>query len=67
VSHSTFLVAGPSFVSGMGRLGDLWGGFAYFSYNHSPTPAEADARAISHDWHQVGDDLYAAMAQAPRE
>lgn len=63
VSHSTFLIAEPSFVSGMGRLGDLWGGYSYYSYNYSLTPAEADARAIRHDWLQVGDDMQAAMAQ----
>lgn len=64
MSHSTFLVVEPSFLTGMGRLGDLWGGYAYYSYRYSPTPAEADARAIRHDWQQVGDELRAAMAEA---
>lgn len=63
MSHSTFLVAEPSFLAGAGRVGDLWGSLAYFSYNYSHSPEEADARAIAHDWHQVGDDLESTMAK----
>lgn len=64
-SHSTFLLADPSFVAGLGRLGDIWGGLSYWSYNSSKSPAEADYRALSHDWNQVGDDLETAMANSP--
>lgn len=57
MGHTDFLVAMPSFVRGAGRLGDLLVASRYFSYNRSETPEEADARAIAHDWLQVGEDL----------
>jgi hypothetical protein len=60
MSHTDFLVAMPSFTRGMGRVGDLFNATRYYTYNMSLTPEQADARAIAHDWLQVGDDLYGA-------
>ena len=57
MGHTDFLVAMPSFVRGVGRLGDLLVASRHYSYNQSDTPEEADARAIAHDWLQVGEDL----------
>jgi len=61
MGHSDFLVTMPSFFRGVGRIGDLFGAARYWSYNVSATPEQADARAIAHDWAQVGDDLHSAL------
>jgi hypothetical protein len=50
-----FLVARPSFWSGVGRLLDLWGKFD--EYNTSRTTEEADMRALYSDWRITGQDL----------
>ena len=59
--QSDFLFAQPSFVSGAGRILDLWGQFD--DYNRSDTPAEADEKAIAADWLVVGQDILAAIEQ----
>ena len=64
MSHTDFLIAMPSFVRGAGRLGDLLAASRFYSYNQSATPDQADARAIAHDWAQVGQDLRDALEQA---
>jgi hypothetical protein len=61
MDHSDFLVSMPSFLRGAGRIGDLFASSSHFSYNESATPEQADARAIAHDWAQVGQDLARAM------
>lgn len=53
--RTDFLVARPSFWSGMGRLLDLWG--KYDEYNVSETPDQADQRALYSDWRITGQDL----------
>jgi hypothetical protein len=57
--RTDFLFAMPSLVSGAARLVDL--GAVYDSYNHSPSPEEADARAMYADWALVGQDLRDAV------
>lgn len=57
--QTDFLFAQPSFLSGVARVLDLFGTFD--EYNVSPTPAEADYRALRSDWAKVGQDLQAAM------
>jgi hypothetical protein len=52
---SGFLFADPSFMSGAGRVMDLWAQFD--DYNRSDTTAEADAKAIAADWLVVGQDI----------
>ncbi len=61
MSHSDFLFASPSFLRGVGRTGDLFAASKYWSYNYSHSPEEADARAIAHDWSQIGVDLRGTM------
>jgi hypothetical protein len=63
--QSDFLFAQPSFVSGAGRVLDLWGQFD--DYNHSETPLEADEKAIASDWLVVGQDVFAAIEQSELE
>ena len=53
-----FLFARPSFLSGVGRLFDLWG--KYDGYNNSASTNEADMRALYSDWRITGQDLRAA-------
>ena len=56
-----FLFANPSFISGAGRLLDLFGLFD--EYNESLTEKQADNFALFSDWSMVGSDLCDAMAQ----
>ncbi len=56
---SDFLVAEPSFASGVARLVDF--GCAFDSYNKSATPQEADFRAALSDWISVGFDILDAV------
>jgi hypothetical protein len=63
--QSDFLFAEPSFMSGAGRIIDLWGQFD--DYNRSDTPAEADAKAIASDWLVVGQDIQDAVEQNQSE
>jgi len=58
---SDFLFARPSWLSGMGRVIDLWGCFEDF--NDSPTAEMADRRGLYSDWQIVGQDLILAIGQ----
>jgi hypothetical protein len=59
--NSDFLVASPSFSSGVGRLLDWYA--LYDSYNSSRTGKEADTKAMYADWRMVGQDLQDAMLE----
>ena len=54
-ARTDFLVAQPSFWSGVGRTIDLAG--AFDDYIRSATPAIADAKALYADWRVIGQDL----------
>ena len=54
-SVTDYLFARPTFLSGVARVFDL--GCQFDSYNVSPDPDEADARAIFSDWLAVGKDI----------
>lgn len=56
---SDFLFALPSFVEGIARNIDIFGTLQV--YNSSPSPEEADARALRKDWEAVGGDIRSAM------
>ncbi len=60
-----FLIAQPSFASGVARSLDLWGQFD--SYNESGSPQEADAKAIATDWLIIGQDIVSAIEQKESE
>lgn len=62
--RSDFLFATPSFVSGAGRLLDLY--CLYDSYNSSPTEYEADFKALYSDWRMVGQDISSAIQDFER-
>jgi hypothetical protein len=62
---SDFLIASPSWASGVARLVDF--GCAFDAYNKSATPQEADFRAILADWIAVGFDLLEATDQVEQE
>jgi hypothetical protein len=53
--RTTFLVVEPSYLSGMGRIIDLWGGFDQYAFSSSNE--EADLRAIYADWRLIGQDV----------
>ena len=61
MGHSDFLFAAPGFMTGLGRTLDLGSALERVSYNFSPTPEEADVRAILNDWWTVGMDLRKAV------
>jgi hypothetical protein len=58
---SDFLVAAPSYASGVGRLLDWYG--SYDLYNISRNGNEADAKAMYSDWRIVGQDINDAMTE----
>lgn len=60
MDHSTFLFPRPTALRGAARLLDLGGTLS--GVFGSPTPQEADALAMWHDWAAVGDDLRSAIA-----
>ncbi len=53
--QTDFLVAKPSFLSGLARALDI--GATLPSYNISKTASEADIKALRSDWENVGQDL----------
>jgi hypothetical protein len=59
--QSDFLVAAPSFASGVGRLLDWYG--LYDCYNVSANGQQADAKAMFADWRLVGEDMNDAMRE----
>ncbi|MCL2857594.1 MAG: hypothetical protein FWE19_07765 [Oscillospiraceae bacterium] len=61
MSHAFKLFAFPTFFGGMARAIDL--GSTLNIYNESANVAAADGKALSSDWHQVGDDIIWAMEQ----
>jgi hypothetical protein len=63
-SVTDFLTARSSALTGMGTLLNLAG--SYYLYNVSPTPTDADARALASDWRMVGQDIRHALNQEKR-
>lgn len=59
--RTDFLVARPSFWTGIGRVFDFWGKFD--NYNLSRTIEEADMRALYSDWRITGQDIRDAWIQ----
>jgi len=59
MGNSDFLVAQPSFLTGMARSIDLFGQLT--DYNYSKTPQKADIRALMKDAHAIRKDMSAAM------
>jgi len=60
-SVTDFLTPRSSALTGMGTLLNLAG--SYYFYNISPTPAQADARALASDWEMVGQDIHHVLNQ----
>jgi hypothetical protein len=63
--RSTFLYVEPSFLTGAGRIFDIWGGFDLYSISRDGQ--EADLRALYADWRVIGQDfrdVVASEAQA---
>ena len=54
------LFAKPSFLRGLGSIGNLSGTIIY---NQSDTSVEADVNAIKSDWEQVGKDLEESVVE----
>ncbi len=61
MNQTDFLVSKPSFWAGMARVLDL--GCTLPSYNLSKSPEEADRRAITNDWANVGQDILHAIRE----
>lgn len=60
-----YLVASPSFLSGVGSIFNLSGG--YYCYNEHLSGKEADAAALRRDWLKVAGDFKAAIKQSKVE
>jgi hypothetical protein len=63
--YSDYLFARPSLAEGIGRLVDFSGSLN--TYNTSPSPEQADARALEVDLRAVGHDLSVATGRALSE
>ena len=61
MNDTDFLYARPSFIEGVARLFDTAGSLN--EYNRSPTPEEADARALSRDTIAVARDLLQVIVE----
>ena len=59
MGNSDFLVAQPSFLTGMARSIDLFGQLT--DYNYSETQEKADIQALMHDAQAIRQDLVVAM------
>lgn len=57
-SGTFLLFSMPGFLDGIGAIFDFPGSLLRF--NESPTPEEADARALASDWAMVGADIRSA-------
>jgi len=57
--RSDFLVAQPTFMSGVSRSLDVMASFD--AYNASATDTEADRRALECDWRVIGQDLRSVL------
>ncbi|WP_041283765.1 hypothetical protein [Desulfobacca acetoxidans] len=63
-----FLFGSFGFFEGLARVVDIGGTMVV--YNDSPTPEEADRKALFSDWRTVGDDISTAVnlyAKKPAE
>ena len=63
--YTFYLFSVPSFRTGVARLLDLFGMFD--SYNVSPSPDDADLRALRSDWVALGADFRGAIATFDHE
>lgn len=57
--YFSVVLASLSFWKGMASTLDI--GSTFYTYNESKTPAEADNKALAHDWTIVGEDILWAM------
>jgi hypothetical protein len=60
-----FLTPKTTLLTGMGTILNLVG--SYYQYSISPTPEEADRRAIASDWRMVGQDIKDAILHEKAE
>ena len=60
--RTDYLFPASSFLSGMGSVLNVAGN--YFRYNTSPTPEEADEKALASDWGVIGQDIREAIDKA---
>ena len=59
MGRSDYLFAPTSFLDGISRIFDFWGGLREF--NSANTDTQADAIAMRQDWIVVGQDMRAAI------
>lgn len=58
--YFSLLTTALSFWGGMASAMDI--GNNLYTYTTSPTPADADRKALAQDWYIVGQDFYGALA-----
>jgi hypothetical protein len=64
-SHTDFLVAEDSFLTGAAAIFNLGGSF--YTYNRSATPQAADRRAIAQDFAMIGQDIRDTVETVKKE
>nr|DAS87888.1 MAG TPA: hypothetical protein [Caudoviricetes sp.] len=67
MNKTDYLIATNSFLSGVGRILDLFSTRNESSFNGSKSELEADYRAIRNDWNMVGQDIWEAYRRAEQE
>lgn len=65
MGNSDFLVAQPSFLTGMARSIDLFGQLT--DYNYSETQEKADIRALMQDAQAIRKDMGTAMRKLEKK
>ena len=67
MNKTDYLIAENSFLSGAGRILDLFSTRNESSFNDSLSEREADYRAIRNDWNMIGRDVWEAYRRAKQE
>lgn len=60
-----YLLPKNNFLVGMGSILNLAG--SYFEYNYSKSDKEADLKALTSDWENVGEDIRKSKSNFERE
>lgn len=56
-----FLFSNQSYMTGMGSVFNIFGG--YYNFNTSSSEFAADEKAVSSDWSNVAQDIYSAIQE----
>lgn len=67
MSFDDYMFVAPGFLRGAARALDIGGNLGRDAFIISPTPGEADRRALRSDWRVTGRDIAGAFKQVEAE